>query len=156
MASAWLIYVGHCIVMLHWSPSPLEASVIRQLLQETVTYVRLLSFFSFTFMFILAQLLCLIHMLLFVQSLADTCFPISEGPSASRLHGMLKFSFSVNSLLCHSDISGDSCFFNFFLVFYIFRFVDLFLMVIFWCTGRIVSAPILWCSHLLRETKTLL
>lgn len=49
----------------------------------------------------------------FVKSLADSCFPISEGPSAGRLHGILQFSYSVNSLFFHYDVSGHS-FFQFF------------------------------------------
>jgi len=93
MVNAWLIYVGRCIVMLWWISDPPEASAIRQLLQEIVIYVRLLSFCFISFT---------VHRIvsyspnpyaLFTQSLADSCFPISEGPSAGRLHGILLFFF---------------------------------------------------------------
>lgn len=57
--SAWLIYVGHCIVMSLWIPSQPKPSATLQLLQEIVTY-----------------------------SIADSCFPANQGPSASRLHDL--------------------------------------------------------------------
>jgi len=108
MVNAWLIYVGRCIVMLWWISDPPEASAIRQLLQEIVIYVRLLSFCFISFT---------VHRIvsyspnpyaLFTQSLADSCFPISEGPSAGRLHGILLFFFFffvVFSILFHYYVS---------------------------------------------------
>lgn len=54
MASAWLIYVVHCIVILWWIPSLAKPSAILRLLLEIVTYVRLL------FSCIIARLLFLV------------------------------------------------------------------------------------------------
>lgn len=86
-ASVWLIYVGHCIVTMWWIPSYKKRNAILQLLQGIAIYVRLLWILCLLALLTLKTLPCLYLVVWILQSLADSCFPINQGPSASRLHG---------------------------------------------------------------------
>lgn len=55
----------------------------------------------------------------FIQSLANTCFPVSQGPAASRLHGNEK-SFKVNLLL----VKSTTCLLNYPVWFFDFSVIE--------------------------------
>ena len=93
----------------------------------------------FLWLIIYSIILCVIILGTSVQSLADSCFSVRNGPVSGRLHGIYFFPTISAICLLHLHIFPTN-------------------NIAFWCfwINRILLATILWCPHLHQRSKALL